>query len=144
MNKVILIGRLGADPEVRDTANGKRIVTINLATSENWKDKDGNKQEKTEWHRVVIFNDGISRVAGNYLKKGSQCMVEGKLQTRKWQDKDGNDKFSTEVVIGAFGGGLELLGGKPDGTSPPNNSDPKPRNAPVTTTSEDMDDEIPF
>jgi len=141
MNKAVLIGRLGADPEIRKTQSGDSVVTMNLATSESWKDKEGNRKESTEWHRVVIFNKGLCRVAGDYLKKGSQVAIEGQIKTRKWTDKEGQEKYTTEIVIGAFGGNLELLGGRGE------SKEAEPRNAPVkaaTTTAEDMSDEIPF
>lgn len=114
VNKVILIGTLGADPEVRFMPNGNAVANINLATNEKWKDKNtGQMQEKTEWHRVVIFGK-LAEVAGEYLKKGSQVYFEGKLQTRKWQDQaTGQDKYTTEVVID-FGGQMQMLGGKSD------------------------------
>jgi len=110
VNKVILIGNLGRDPEVRSTQDGGKIVNLNVATSENWKDKNsGERKEKTEWHRVVIFNDRIGDVAERYLKKGSKVYIEGSLQTRKWTDKEGQERYSTEVVIGRFKGELTLL-----------------------------------
>jgi single stranded DNA-binding protein len=99
VNKVILVGNLGADPEARSLNNGGEVVNIRVATSENWKDKDGNRQEKTEWHNVVIFNENLGRVAKSYLKKGSKVYLEGQIQTRKWQDQTGNDRYTTEVVI---------------------------------------------
>ena len=117
VNKVILVGRLGADPEVRYTSSGTAVAKFNLATSENWKDKDGSKQEKTEWHRVVAFGK-LGEICGEYLSKGKQVYVEGKLQTRSWDDKDGNKKYTTEVNInsmvmlgsgsGEGGGGKEV------------------------------------
>lgn len=113
LNKVMLIGNLGKDPEVRHTQDGKAIVNLTLATSESWKDKaTGEKKEKTEWHRVVIFNDGLAKVAEAYLKKGSTVYLEGQLQTRKWTDKDGVEKYSTEIVLQNFKGELVMLGGK--------------------------------
>ena len=115
VNKVTLIGNLGQDPEVRTANNGSKIVTLSIATSDSWKDQDGNKQERTEWHRVVIFNEGLSKVADTYLRKGSKVYLEGKLQTRKWQDRSGQDRYSTEVVLGKYGGQLVLLGDKPQG-----------------------------
>ena len=117
LNKVMLIGNLGKDPEIRHTQDGKAIVNLTVATSENWKDKaTGEKKEKTEWHRVVIFNEGLAKVAEAYLKKGSTVYLEGQLQTRKWTDKDGVEKYSTEIVLQNFRGEMELLGGK-DGTA---------------------------
>ncbi len=110
VNKVILIGNLGADPEVRRTQDGRPIVNLRLATSENWKDKaTGERKEKTEWHRVVIFNENLCKVAEQYLKKGSKVYIEGQLQTRKWQDQSGAERYSTEVVLQNFRGELTLL-----------------------------------
>ncbi len=109
VNKVILVGNLGNDPESRSFANGGEVVNLSVATSENWKDRDGNKQERTEWHRVVIFNENLGRVAKQYLRKGSKVYLEGQLQTRKWQDNSGQDKYSTEVVLQRFRGELVLL-----------------------------------
>src|SRR5882672_12330642 len=103
VNKVILLGNLGRDPEVRHTQDGKAIVNLSLATSENWRDKQtGERREKTEWHRVVIFNENLAKVAEQYLKKGSKIYIEGQLQTRKWQDQQGQDRYSTEVVLQGF------------------------------------------
>src|SRR6201986_2646588 len=110
VNKVILIGNLGADPEIRRTQDGRPIANLRLATSESWKDKTtGERKEKTEWHRVVIFNENLCRVAAQYLKKGSTVYIEGSLPTRKWQDQSGQDKYSTEVVLQNFRGELTLL-----------------------------------
>ncbi|MFL5138430.1 MAG: single-stranded DNA-binding protein, partial [Microvirga sp.] len=110
VNKVILIGNLGKDPEIRRLGSGEPVVNLSLATSESWKDKStGERKEKTEWHRVVIFNENIARVAEQYLKKGSKVYVEGQLQTRKWTDQSGQEKYSTEVVIQRFRGDLTLL-----------------------------------
>ena len=106
VNKVILVGNLGADPESRSFANGGEVVNLRIATSETWKDRDGNRQEKTEWHTVAIFNENLGRVAKSYLKKGSKVYLEGQLQTRKWQDQSGNDRYSTEVVLQKFRGEL--------------------------------------
>jgi len=111
VNKVILVGNLGKDPEVRHTQDGKAIVNLALATSENWRDKStGERKEKTEWHRVVIFNENLAKVAEQYLKKGSTVYIEGQLQTRKWTDKDGVEKYTTEVVLQNFRGELTMLG----------------------------------
>lgn len=112
LNKVILIGNLGDDPEVRSLNNGGEVVNFRLATSETWKDKDGAKQERTEWHRVVIFNDNLAKVAKSYLRKGSKVYLEGQLQTRKWADQSGADRYSTEVVLQRFRGELVLLDAK--------------------------------
>ena len=116
LNKVMLIGNLGADPEIRSMNNGGKVCTLSIATSESWKDKNtGEKREKTEWHRVVVFGEGLVRVCENYLKKGSKIFVEGSLQTRKWQDKSGNDKYTTEVVLQGFGGTLTMLDSRNSG-----------------------------
>jgi single-strand DNA-binding protein len=116
LNKVMLIGNLGADPEIRRLNSGDPVVNLRIATSENWRDKStGERREKTEWHNVVIFNDNIAKVAENYLKKGSKIYVEGQLQTRKWQDRDGNDRYTTEVVVQKFRGEMTMLDGKNDG-----------------------------
>jgi single-strand DNA-binding protein len=110
VNKVILIGNLGADPEIRRTQDGRPVANLRLATSESWKDKtSGERREKTEWHRVVIFNENLCRIAEQYLKKGSKVFIEGALQTRKWQDQSGQDRYSTEVVLQGFRGELTLL-----------------------------------
>ena len=115
VNKVILVGNLGADPESRSFANGGEVVNLRIATSENWKDRDGNRQEKTEWHTVAIFNENLGRVAKSYLKKGSKVYLEGQLQTRKWQDQSGNDRYSTEIVLQKFRGELVMLDGRDGG-----------------------------
>ena len=116
VNKVILIGNLGADPEVRNTQDGRPIVNLRLATSESWRDKSsGERREKTEWHRVVIFNEGLCRIAEQYLKKGSKVYLEGQLQTRKWQDQSGQDRYSTEVVLQGFNSQLTMLDGSQGG-----------------------------
>lgn len=118
VNKVILIGNLGKDPEARSMNNGGEVVSFSLATSENWNDKaSGERKEKTEWHNVVIFNENLGRIAKQYLRKGSSVYVEGQLQTRKWTDKDGHDKYTTEVVLQRFRGELTLLGGREGGGS---------------------------
>ncbi|HEU0069895.1 MAG TPA: single-stranded DNA-binding protein [Alphaproteobacteria bacterium] len=116
VNKVILIGNLGRDPEVRSTQDGMKIVQLSVATSESWKDKmSGERKDKTEWHRVVIFNERLAEVAERYLKKGSKIYVEGQLQTRKWTDKDGIEKYTTEVVLSRFRGELTMLDGREGG-----------------------------
>jgi len=115
VNKVILVGNLGDDPEARSLNNGGEVVNLRVATSENWKDKEGNRQERTEWHRVVIFNENLGRVAKNYLRKGSKVYLEGQIQTRKWQDQSGQDKYSTEIVLQRFRGELVLLDSRGDG-----------------------------
>ena len=155
VNKVIIIGNLGADPEVRRTQDGRPIVNLRVATSETWRDKStGERREKTEWHRVVIFNEGLAKVAEQYLKKGSKVYLEGALQTRKWQDKDGNDRYSTEVVLQGFNSQLTMLdraGGSSSsddefGSSGPSASrERRPAMAGAGGGKrDDMDDEIPF
>jgi single-strand DNA-binding protein len=115
VNKVILVGNLGQDPEIRQTQDGRPIANLSIATSDSWKDKNsGERRERTEWHRVVIFSEGLCRVVENYLKKGSKVYIEGALQTRKWQDKSGQDRYSTEVVLQGFGSTLTMLDGRSD------------------------------
>ena len=115
INKVILIGNLGADPEIRNTQDGRPIANLRVATTESWRDKSsGEKRERTEWHRVVIFNEGLCRIAEQYLRKGSKVYLEGQLQTRKWQDKDGADRYSTEVVLQGFNSTLTMLDSRAD------------------------------
>ncbi|MGI8526761.1 MAG: single-stranded DNA-binding protein [Pseudolabrys sp.] len=158
VNKVILIGNLGADPEIRRTQDGRPIANLRVATSESWRDKTtGERREKTEWHRVVIFNEGLCKIVEQYLKKGSKVYLEGALQTRKWQDKDGHDKYSTEVVLQGFNSSLTMLDGRgggagsgagdssggefgSSGASPPRERKP----AMAGGGKDDMDDEIPF
>ena len=125
VNKVILVGNLGQDPEVRTANNGSKIVTLSIATSASWKDQDGERQERTEWHRVVIFNDRLAEIAERYLRKGNKVYLEGKLQTRKWQDRSGQDRYSTEVVLGKYGGQLVLLGDKAQGGGRQNGHSPQ-------------------
>ena len=156
VNKVILIGNLGADPEVRRTQDGRPIVNLRVATSDTWRDKaTGERREKTEWHRVVIFSEGLAKVAEQYLKKGSKVYLEGALQTRKWQDKDGNDRYSTEVVLQGFNSQLTMLdraGGGGAGAGDDFGAsgtgvqrERKPAFAGAGAgKSDDMDDEIPF
>jgi single-strand DNA-binding protein len=116
VNKVILIGNLGADPEIRRTQDGRPIANLNIATSESWRDRtSGERKEKTEWHRVVIFNEGLCKVAEQYLKKGAKVYIEGQLQTRKWQDQNGVDKYSTEIVLQGFNSTLTMLDGRGEG-----------------------------
>ena len=116
VNKVIIIGNLGADPEVRTFQNGGKVANLRIATSENWKDKNtGERREKTEWHTVAIFQEGLVRIAEQYLKKGSKVYIEGKLQTRKWQDQSGQDRYSTEVVLNGYDGTLTMLDGRSEG-----------------------------
>ena len=117
VNKVILIGNLGRDPEVKSLPNGGKLVNLNIATSENWRDKNsGERREKTEWHRVVVFDENLARVAEQYLRKGSKVYLEGQLQTRKWQDQSGVEKFSTEVVLQRFNSTLVMLDGRGEGS----------------------------
>ena len=158
VNKVILVGNLGADPEARSLNNGGEVVNIRVATSESWKDKDGNRQERTEWHNVVIFNENLGRVAKSYLRKGSKVYLEGQLQTRKWQDQSGQDKYTTEVVIQRFRGDLTLLDGRGDGGQTSDRGGDFGRSTPMETGgggernrggaapsyAEELDDEIPF
>jgi single-strand DNA-binding protein len=115
VNKVILVGNLGKDPEARSMNNGGEVVSFTLATSETWNDRDGNRQEKTEWHNVVIFNENLGKVAKNYLRKGQKAYIEGQLQTRKWTDQNGNDRYTTEIVLQRFRGELVLLSGREGG-----------------------------
>lgn len=142
VNKVILVGNLGRDPEVRSFNNGGKVCNIIVATSERWKDKSsGDQREKTEWHNVAIFQEGLVRVAEQYLKKGSKVYIEGALQTRKWQDQSGNDRYSTEVVLQGFGGTLVMLDGKSSGGgSGGGYSAPQGQSSPHMTDSQ----EIPF
>ena len=113
VNKVILLGNLGRDPDVRTMQNGKKVCTFSIATSNSWKDKEtGEKKEKTEWHRVVVFNEGLVDVVENYVKKGSKLYIEGSLQTRKWTDDSGNEKYTTEVIIQGYGGRIDILSAK--------------------------------
>jgi single-strand DNA-binding protein len=137
VNKVILVGNLGKDPEVRRTQSGEPIVNFSVATSENWRDKNtGERKEKTEWHRVVIFNEHLAKIAEQYLRKGSKVFVEGQLATRKWTDKDGQEKYTTEIVLNRFRGELQMLDGRGEGGG---------RSEPVSfDRGNDMDDEIPF
>lgn len=145
VNKVILIGNVGRDPEIRSMPNGDRIANLSIATSEKWRDKSsGEQKEKTEWHRVVVFNDHVVKVVENYVKKGSTIYVEGSLQTRKWTDKDGVEKYSTEVVIGKFKGEMTLLGGKPEGQASDGFSGRAGDQAAGSRDSYDLNDDIPF
>jgi single-strand DNA-binding protein len=159
VNKVILVGNLGADPESRSFSNGGEVVNLRIATSENWKDRDGNRQERTEWHSVAIFNENLGRVAKSYLRKGSKVYIEGQLQTRKWQDQSGNDRYTTEIVLQKFRGELVLLdsreggggsgrgafndefGGDDIGGAAPQRTQSRPQPAAFDT---DLDDDVPF
>jgi len=155
VNKVILVGNLGADPEVRRTQDGRPIVNLRVATSDTWRDKNtGERREKTEWHRVVIFSEGLAKIAEQYLKKGSKVYLEGALQTRKWQDKDGQDRYSTEVVLQGFNSALTMLDRAGSGASadsgdfgspgPTASRERRPVMAAAGGKNDDMDDEIPF
>jgi single-strand DNA-binding protein len=159
VNKVILVGNLGADPEARSLNNGGEVVNLRVATTESWKDRSGERQERTEWHRVVIFNESLGRVAKSYLRKGSKVYLEGKLQTRKWTDQSGQEKYSTEVVLQNFGSELVLLdsrdgggggsrgafnedfGGDDFGSGTPPRPQSRPQPAAFDT---DLDDDVPF
>lgn len=158
VNKVILIGNLGADPEVRQFQNGGQVCNLRIATSETWKDKNtGERRERTEWHQVAIFSEGLVRIAQQYLKKGSKVYIEGKLQTRKWQDQNGNDRYSTEVVLQGFDGTLTMLdsagggqggggGGRMGGGGYGGGGGGGPRqlDGPPQDFNQDFEDEIPF
>jgi len=158
VNKVILVGNLGADPEARSLNNGGEVVNMRVATSENWKDRDGNRQERTEWHNVVIYNENLGRVAKSYLKKGSKVYLEGQIQTRKWTDQTGNDRYTTEVVLqrfrgevqlldsrggegGGYGGGSGGYGDDDSGNGNSSRSQSRPQPAAFDT---DLDDDVPF
>lgn len=144
VNKVILIGNLGKDPEARRLNSGLPVVSFSVATSESWKDKGtGERKEKAEWHNVVVFNEGLAKVAEQYLKKGSKVYVEGKLQTRKWQDQSGQDRYTTEVVLPNFSGAIVLLGDKPGSDDEPRR-EPAPAPKRAMTYAEELGDEIPF
>jgi single-strand DNA-binding protein len=159
INKVILVGNLGKDPEIRRTQDGRPIANLSVATSETWRDKaTGERKEKTEWHRVVIFNEGLAKVAEQYLKKGSKVYVEGALQTRKWTDQSGVEKYSTEVVLQGFNSNLTMLDGRGGGgggsfgeepggdfgSSGPVSNAPRRAVAAGGGRNSDMDDDIPF
>lgn len=155
VNKVMLIGNLGRDPEIRTTQNGGKICNLSVATSESWNDKaSGERKEKTEWHRVVVFNENIVKVCENYLKKGSKIFVEGQLETRKWTDQSGAEKYTTEVVLRNFRGELTMLDSKGGGGSSNDNRDAQPQAAAASSGgqwqqssskgSNDFDDDIPF
>jgi len=159
VNKVILVGNLGADPEIKRTQDGRPIANLSVATSDTWRDKNtGERKEKTEWHRVVIFSEGLCKIAEQYLKKGAKVYLEGQLQTRKWQDKDGKDRYSTEVVLQNFNSTLTMLDGKSGGgssfgadegggdfgSSGPSRSAPPRRVAAGGGGRDDMNDDIPF
>ena len=158
VNKVILVGNLGADPEIRRTQDGRPICNLSVATSDSWRDKNsGERREKTEWHRVVIFNEGLCKVAEQYLRKGAKVYLEGQLQTRKWQDQSGQDKYSTEVVLQGFNSTLTMLDGRGGDAGAPGFQDSAPSydaggsrggsSSPRQDSGnfdKDLDDEIPF
>ena len=148
VNKVLLIGRLGADPEIKQMVNGKNVARLSLATSQSWKDKNtGEKKEKTVWHRIVVFNEGLVNVVQQYLKKGAQVYIEGQLTTRKWKDeKTGQDKYSTEVVIQGYNSSLTMLGGSGGNTLNDRSSQQVSKNNDDSSQvpPNDLDDEIPF
>ena len=147
LNKVMLIGNLGADPEIKSFQNGGKVANLRLACSESWKDKaTGERREKTEWVSVAIFNDGLVGVVERYLKKGSKVFIEGKLQTRKWQDQSGADRYTTEVVLQGIGGSLVMLDGKrgDDGGSGYGTPTPSPTPSPTPGGYDDLVDDIPF
>ncbi|MGE4339433.1 MAG: single-stranded DNA-binding protein [Pigmentiphaga sp.] len=153
VNKVILVGYLGKDPEIRTTSADRKVAGFSLATSEQWRDKNtGERKERTEWHQIVVFSEGLVKIAEAYLRKGAQVYLEGQLQTRKWQDKDGNDRYSTEVVLQGFNATLTMLGGKRDdggrydaagrGMDPDRAAGSSPQAS--SRGYEDLDDEVPF
>ncbi|MDB5458644.1 MAG: single-stranded DNA-binding protein [Caulobacteraceae bacterium] len=155
VNKVILVGNLGKDPEVRTLNSGDRVANLRIATSESWRDKSsGERKEKTEWHQVVIFNDNLVKVAENYLRKGSTVYIEGALQTRKWTDAQGVEKYSTEIVLQKFRGELTMLGGRGDSAGASSDGESSgggfqgggraQGSGPRESFSADLDDEIPF
>tara|TARA_B100000586_G_scaffold11168_1_gene7723 strand:- start:167 stop:631 length:465 start_codon:yes stop_codon:yes gene_type:complete len=150
LNKVLLIGRLGADPDIKQMVNGKSVARLSLATSQSWKDKNtGEKKEKTEWHRIVVFNEGLVNVVQQYLKKGAQVYIEGQLSTRKWKDeKSGQDKYSTEVIIQGYNSSLTMLGGGGGSGSSANDRSSQQISKNLDDGSQvpqnDLDDEIPF
>lgn len=147
VNKVIIVGNLGRDPEIRSMPNGDRVANLIVATSESWKDKSsGERKEKTEWHRVTIFNDNIVKVVESYVKKGSTVYIEGQLQTRKWTDQQGVEKYSTEIVVSRFKGELTMLGGRPEGSGQARHDDPAgDYNATATKDYRELeDDDLPF
>ena len=148
LNKVMLIGNLGADPEIRSFSNGGRVANLRIATSETWKDKNtGERQERTEWHTVAIFSDGLVNLVERYLKKGSKVFVEGKLQTRKWQDQSGNDRYSTEIVLQGLGGTLTMLdaqGGSQGGGGQGGNQGGWNQGGGYGGGYGDLDDNVPF
>ena len=153
VNKVILLGRLGKDPEIRSMQSGKKVANFGIATSKRWKDRETQEQkESTTWHNIVVFNEGLVGIIEQYVKKGSQIYIEGELQTRKWQDKDGNDRLTTEVVLQPYNSNLTLLGGRNNSQTNSDNSERIEQNGDSsdnsfesqTSDSEDLDEDIPF
>lgn len=149
VNKVILVGNLGRDPEVRNTQDGRKVVNLSLATSESWRDRQsGERKERTEWHRVVIFNENLAEVAEKYLKKGAKVFIEGQLQTRKWTDQSGAEKYTTEIVLQRYRGELTMLDGRGDSGGASHGGEfadaPGPSSPPARKGGADLDDEIPF
>jgi len=152
LNKVLLIGRLGNDPEIRTTQDGRSVVSFSIATSDTWRDKNTNeRKERTEWHRIVIFNEGLSKVVEQYVKKGSRVYLEGQLQTRKWQDQSGQERYTTEIVLQNYSGNLTILDSSSDGpASIPSSSSSQLDQFNQTTSAsseeiaDEFDDEIPF
>ncbi len=145
LNKVILIGRLGADPEIKQMVNGKNVARLSLATSDTWKDKNtGERKEKTEWHRIVIFNEGLVNVVQQYLKKGAQIYIEGQLTTRKWKDEQsGQDKYSTEILLQGYNSTLKMLNSKNSNENMSQSPEALPDES-TSKSSSDLDDDIPF
>ena len=146
VNRVVILGNLGADPDVRRTNSGDPVVTLSIATSESWKDKNtGERKEKSEWHRVVIFNEGLAKVAESYLKKGAKVYIEGQLQTRKWTDQNGVEKYTTEIVLQRYRGELQMLDGKSGGGSNASQNEPQASyQAASSGVSDDFGDDVPF
>ena len=148
LNKVQIIGRLGADPEIKQMVNGKNVARLSIATSQSWKDKSsGERKEKTEWHRVVIFNEGLVNIVQQYLKKGANIYLEGQLSTRKWRDeKSGQDKYSTEIILQGYNSSLTMLDGKNRSNNSSDSSESKSSlpNDQISQDNSDLDDEIPF
>ncbi len=146
VNKVILVGNLGRDPEVRTFQNGGKVCNLAVATSERWRDKNtGENREKTEWHRVAIFSEPLVRISEQYLRKGSKVYLEGQLETRKWQDQSGADRYTTEIVLRPYRGELTLLDGRSEGGGPPQQGGPsEPARSGESFGGSDLDDEIPF
>jgi len=143
LNRATLLGRVGADPEVRNT-NGGKVANLRVATTERWRTKDGERKEKTEWHSIVVWGDGMAGIIEKFVSKGDQILLEGKIETRKWQDKDGNDRYSTEIVLSGMDGKIELLGGKKEGGSSDGGSSSSRSSNDAGRSQRDIDDEIAF